>query len=248
MTTPLGDPVFLAAAVALPVLVIRSMRRKRINTQLQDTLRQARQLQDQDKRQQVFFDAARRYARNNGSRVDLECRPGHTAKARSLGAPTPICSVTTVGPHNLHFSIQSKILRKWKIWAAVDAEFDLSASREPPSPARGPAGADLKDDDGEELTPAVRVSREPLTWAVAHLMKIELAEFARWMYEQDDGIREAALPQEVDLEILFWDTVVSLEFDTREMVIRTKWVGKVGERRPSQYEWTIIPIPFFFDI
>lgn len=224
------------------------MRRKRINTQLQETLRQARQLQDRDKRQQVFFDAARRYARNNGSRVDLECNPGHTAKARRLGAPTPICGVTTVGPRNLRFEIQTKILRKWKIWVAVDAEFDLSAAPEPPSRARGPAGAESKDGDGEELTPATRASREPLTWAVAHLMKVELAELARSMYEWDDGMRQAALREEVDLEILFWDTVVSLEFDTREMVTRTKWVGKVGERRPSQYEWTIIPIPFFFDI
>lgn len=238
MTTPLGDPVVLAAALALPALAIRSIRRRRTDNQLQATLRQARGLQDKDKRRQVFFDVARRYARNSGSRVDLKdtLGPGRTLDATRLGAPTPVCGVAALGPHDIRYSIQRSMLGNWKIWVAVHAEYDLPAAGGPMEPKPTRAGG-----DGEELSPAVRAAREPLTWAVVFLMEHKLAEFCSWS-------SNAQVPEDVDLELLFWDTAISLEYDTRKAITRTKWVGKIGEKPPSRFEWTIIPIPFFFDI
>lgn len=54
-----------------PSLVMERLRRMNNNQQLQNILNQASQLQDPRRRQQIFFDVPRRYARKNGSPVDF---------------------------------------------------------------------------------------------------------------------------------------------------------------------------------
>lgn len=94
-----------AALLAPFVLVVRSLKREQLNKQLQKTLDRARQLRDQEKRQQVFFDVARRHARNNGSRVDLKDTFNREiididGLVAYLKEGTSACSLKTLGPHN----------------------------------------------------------------------------------------------------------------------------------------------------
>lgn len=252
ITTPLGaavlDMAVLAAVLTPPVLIMRFLRRKNTNKKLQGTLSQAHQLSDREKRRQTFFDVARRYARNNGSAVDLEDRPEDTTDATGLGAPTHMCNVTTLDQYNVRYSIQrGSLLRKWKVWVAIDAEFDFStASKTPSSSSSESTGA---NGDSDRLPLGVRASREPVTWAAVLLMNSKLSEAGRATGGQAEGSSShAEVPEEVDIELLFWDTIISLKLNTRTLSTRTMWMGKIGERRPSRFSWIIIPIPTMFDI
>lgn len=140
------ETVSWAAILAPLVLITRSLRRKHINKQLQKTLDQASQLQDQQKRRQVFFDIASRYARNNGCRVGLESTLDYEinidALFGNLRANVSACDIKRLGPHNLRFSIQTSKLRKWKVWVAVDADFHVHSDDEASSSSHGPIGTD----------------------------------------------------------------------------------------------------------
>lgn len=120
ITTTVGSAVLgtvsWAAILAPLVLIMRSLRRKHTDKQLQITLDQASQLQDQQKRRQVFFDIASRYARNNGCRVGLEGTLNYEINIDvlfgNLGASISACDIKLLGPHSLRFSIQKSKLRK----------------------------------------------------------------------------------------------------------------------------------------
>lgn len=247
ITTTLGgavlETVSWAAILAPLVLITRSLRRKHINKQLQNTLDQASQLQDQQKRRQVFFDIASRYARNNGCRVGLESTLDYEinidALFGNLGANISACDIKRLGPHNLRFSIQTSKLRKWKVWVAVDADFHFHSDNGASSSSHGPIGTDSASDN-REATLSSQAILDPFIAIVLILMKQRLAAA--------EGSSHVEVPEEVGVELLFRNTVISLEVITRDMSPRTYWIGKMGERRPSGFEWIIIPIPSLFDI
>lgn len=245
------ETVSWAAILAPLVLIMRSLRRKHINKQLQNTLDQASQLQDQQKRQQVFFDIVSRYARNNGCRVGLEGTLDYEinidALFGNLGANISACDIKRLGPHNLRFSIQTSKLRKWKVWVAVDADFHLHSDNGASSSSHGPIGTD-SGSDNREATLSSQAILDPFIAIVLILMKQRLAAAGNAMSEQAEGSSHVEVPEEVGVELLFRNTVISLEVITRDMSPRTYWIGKMGERRPSGFEWIIIPIPSLFDI
>lgn len=255
ITTTLGgavlETVSWAAILAPLVLIMRSLRRKHINKQLQNTLDQASQLQDQQRRRQVFFDIASRYARNNGCRVGLDGTLDYEinidALFGNLGANVSACDIKRLGPHNLRFSIQKSKLRKWKVWVAVDADFHVHSDDEASSPSHGPIGTDSASDN-REATLSNQAVLDPFIAIVLILMKQRLASAGNAMSEQAEGSSHFEVPEEVSVELLFRNTVISLEVITRDMSACTYWIGKMGERRPSGFEWIIIPIPSLFDI
>lgn len=257
VTTTLGGAVLgtasCAAFLAPLVLVARSLRRKQINKQLQNTLDQARELQDHEKRRQVFFDVTRRHARNNGSRVDLKDTFDREMDVDELLAEieegTSACGLKTINPHNFRYSIHTSKLWKWKLWVAVDAEFGVRPDRETSTSSNESNGTG-NDGDNREVTLPRKDVLDPFITMVCLLMQrnLRLAASGEATGEQAEGSSHAEVPEKVSVELLFWDAVVSLDVSTSSMCPRTYWVGKIGERRPSRFGWIIIPIPPLFDI
>lgn len=248
MTTTLGGAALGTAswaAVMVPfVLIARSLRRRQINKKLQNTLDEVRQLQDQEKRRQVFFDVARRHARNNGARVDLKDTFNREIKdidelVAKLEEGTSACNLETIGPHNLRYSIQRSMLGKWRLWVAVDAEFDLRPNSDTATPLPESIRTGNKSDN-RDLTPPSQIDQDPIIAAVLILLHKKLAATI-------EGGGHIGVGDEVGVELLFWDTVISLDLRISDggMHTRTDWVGKIGEKRPSGSGWFIIPIPLF---
>lgn len=240
-----------AAALAPVVLFMRSLRRKQTNKHLQNNLHQAHQLQDQQQKRQVFFFIASRYARNNGCRVDLKGTLDYEinidALLGNLVANPSACDIRVLGPHNLRYSIQRRKLWKWKVWVAVDAGFDVHSDDKASSSPHRPIGTD-SDSDIREATRSSQAVLDPFMAIVLILMKQKLAVAGKDMSEQDEGRSHVGIPEEVGVGLLLWNTVISLEVSTRDMSPHTYWIGKMDERRPSGFEWIIIPIPSLFDI
>lgn len=240
-----------AAVLAPLVLMMRSLRRKQTNKQLQHTLDQAHQLQDQQKRRQVFFDIASRYARNNGCHVDLKGTLDYEinidALVGNLVASTSRCDIRRLDSHNFRYSIQRSKLWKWKVWVAVNADFDVHSDDKASSSSHGPIGTD-SGSDNREATRSSQAVLDPFIAIVLILMNQRLAVAGKAMSEQVEGSSHVEVPEEVYVELLFRNIVISLEVSTRDMSARTYWVGKMGERRPSGFDWIIIPIPILFDI
>lgn len=228
-----------AAVVATPVLFVRRWRRRRTNKELEDILSRARGLQDPEKRRRVFFDVAHRFAANNGSPVNFTDSYEHKVYLDMVEEPTGACNITAIDPHNFRFAIHRKLF-KWKVWVAVDAELDFSSYHEASSHSRDPTGAD-NDTDNAQSTLVRRALDEPLTFVIMTIMDEVFAK----LRGQAKGSHH--VPDEVDLEILVWDTVIPLNFNTRTLKAETHWVGKIGDSRPSRRSWVIIPLPFFFD-
>lgn len=158
-----------------------------------------------------------------GSSVDLKNSPKRTMDARRFGAPTQVCNVTGLNPHNVRYSIQRSNSRNWKVWAAVDAEFDFSSSAS----------------DDHEFPPEVIASGEPLLRAVAW-MNQKLAEDCEGTGGHtvvENGhveVLTSETPKKVDLELLFWDTIISLEPNTRAHYLRTVRTGWGRSARGDQ--------------
>lgn len=241
ITTPLGASVLNAAVLtsvlAPPVLIARHLRRKYTNNQLQNALDEARQLQDQEKRRQVFFDVARRYARNNGSRVDLKDTVDYEIDTDVIsGRPdgvTHSSNISILDPHNLRYSVQKSMLGKWKVWVAVDAEFDF--------------GSDNDSEDGEVMFWKYAVM-DPFTITIVTVLRRKLEEAGGPMVPLAEDDNHTGAPQEFHFELLCWDRVISIEFNSSELWPRDGWVCKVGERRPSKSGWAIMSTlsSFFF--
>lgn len=133
------------------------------------------------------------------------------------------------------------------MWVAVDADFHLHSDNEAPSSSHGPIGADSASDN-REATLSSQDILDPFIAIVLILMKQRLVSAGNDMSEKAESSSHAEIPEEVDFELLFRNTVISLEVITRDMSPRTYWIGKMGERRPSGFEWIIIPIPSLFNI
>lgn len=218
MTTTLGGAALgtasWAAVLAPFVLIARSLRRRQINKKLQNTLDEARQLQDQEKRRQVFFDVARRHARNNGARVDLKDTFNREIKdidelVAELEEGTSACSLETIGPHNLRYSIQRSMLGKWMLWVAVDAEFDARPNSVASASSHEFIGTGNESDNQEITLPSQDVLGLFMK-IVLLLMHHKLAASGEATGDEAEGSSHVEAPEEVGIELLFWDTL--LEF------------------------------------
>ncbi|KAI7780456.1 hypothetical protein LA080_015969, partial [Diaporthe eres] len=114
-----------------------------------------------------------------------------------------------------------------------DAEFDLgpnsdTATSSPESIRTG------NESDKRKVTRIITI--------VLLLMRQKLAAAIEATGEQAEGGGHIIAPKEVGVELLFLDTVISLGVSAsgRSMRSRTYWVGKIGEKRPSRFEWIII--------
>lgn len=244
ITTPpepsLLDALVPAAVVAAPLLwFLRRWRRRRINKELEDTLSRARGMKDPKERQQVFFAVAQRFAANHGSTVKFWESFEKKIAIKDISGPGSACNTPTIGPHNFRFAIDRKLL-KCKLWVAVDAEFDFSPSSQASSRSRGStrAGGGTNIEQPEFVD---RVFHDPLTATIGAVM-VKILQERRGQAEGTSHV-----PDEVDLEILVWDTIIPLKLNTRKENYNTHWIGKMGDSRPSKHSWFIIPIPFFFD-
>lgn len=162
-----------------------SVRRTCINNGLRTNLQQKRQLQNQEERRQVFSDVARRYAKSNRFSIDLKDSPGRMTDASRLGAHTSLCNGTVLDPYNVQCSIQrSHYSRNWKIWVAVDADFDFSSSAI----------------DGDELLPEMIASQDPILWAVVFWTNQKLMEACKGTDRHTEvGTSRVEVPENVEL-------------------------------------------------
>ncbi|KAL1858082.1 hypothetical protein Daus18300_010083 [Diaporthe australafricana] len=150
----------------------------------------------------------------------------------------------------MRYSIHKRKLLKWKVWIAVDAEFNAPSDSKASPPPPDSTGA---DSDNSQAISVKQILEEPLTKAILLVFRRSLEEMRNLANAGEatgtGGTAEVTdhIPDEVDLEILVWDTVIPLRFNIRSGEYSTHWVGKIGERRPWKNSWFIIPIPFFFD-
>lgn len=193
-------------------------------------------MKDTKRRQQIYFDVAQRFAANHGSPVHFTENLESPIRIRDVAGPGSACNTPTVGSHNFRFAIDKKLL-KCKVWVAIDAEFDFSPRSQASSRSRGSTQAGRGTEQPELGN---QVFYDPLTKKIVGVM-IQILQERRG---QADGTSQ--IPEEVDLEILVWDTVIPLKLNTRTGEYNTHWVGKMGDSRPSKHSWFIIPIPFFF--
>ncbi|KAG8164990.1 hypothetical protein KVR01_005265 [Diaporthe batatas] len=221
--------------------------RRRVDRDLKAVLDQALSIKGPEQKQHVFFDVARRFAANNGGPDGLEFKsPGGALKLRSnthvsrspqRGQQRPEdcqCSADKVGFHNMRYAIDISKPQRWKVWAAVEAEL------------RPPKGSSSPAVSAQEAIDSILVQ------AVAWIVVRECGEFQKKLTadtkETANGEPGAVsrVPDEIDLELLVWDTVIPLEVDTRKLGISTYWVGKLGEGRPWKNTWFPIFLPFPF--
>lgn len=126
--------------------------------------------------------------------------------ASRLGAHTSLCNGTVLDPYNVRYSIQrSHYSRNWKVWVAVDADFDFSSSAI----------------DGDELLPEMIASQDPILWTVVFWTNQKLMEACKGTDRHTEvGTSRVEVPENVELELLYWDTIISLELNTYTQVIR----------------------------
>lgn len=205
-----------------------SVRPTCINNGLRTNLQQKRQLQNQEERRQVFSDVARRYAKSNGFSIDLKDSPGRMTDASRLGTHTSLCNGTVLHPYNVRYSIQrSHYSRNWKVWVAVDADFDFSSSAI----------------DGDELLPEMIASQDPILCAVVFWTNQKLMEACKGTDRHTKvGTSRVEVPENVELQLLYWDTVIALKLNTCTQVIRMNWMGQIGEMQPARSETIVLPI------
>lgn len=246
LTTPIRQPQQLRSFSVLNA--VPYFGRRRVDRGLKGTLDRALSIEDPEQKQQVFFDVARRFAANNGGSGGLEFKsPGATVPLsgnRRVAEHLQLdqrrhancqCSVKAVGSHNMQYAIDMAEPRRWKVWVAVNAEL------------RPPKGSGSRTISAQEAVDAGLVSAVVLivVHACAGFQK-QLAAVTKEAADGKPGV-VSQVPDEIDLELLAWDTVIPLEVETRKWSHSTYWVEKLGERRPWKNTWfpVIIPIAFF---
>lgn len=228
-----------------PSLVMERLRRMNNNQQLQNILNQARQLQDPRRRQQIFFDVARRYSRKNGSPVDFDRSLGVAARVNTneLGIATASRSADSLDEHHIRFSFQRRVLGKSRILVAIDGEFDFSG-REATRNSNRSKGMD--SDGGKAMTgPAHEtLAKAILLSIIKNIRENPWKERTAVTHKLD---LDLLVPEEIDYELLVWDTVLSFEVNTRTLDSRTIWMGKLGEDRLPRFGWDVVPLPYLLE-
>lgn len=104
---------------------------------------------------------------------------------------------------------------KWRLWVAVDAEFDVRPNSD--TATSSPEFIRTGNESGNrEVTLPSQVAMNPIIRTVLLLMRQNLVAAVEATGEQDEGGSHIKAGEEVGVELLFWDTVVSLKVSTAD--------------------------------